>query len=82
MRIRVVLPDRNVLIRVLEHRASILVHIEIIWRREDRDDRRKVLLGRLAVHRIPRILRFVPSDYRQQVVPFEELADAVIGVEV
>ena len=35
---RVVLPNRNVLVRVLENRATIMVDIKIVWSGEDGDD--------------------------------------------
>ena len=38
MRRRVVLPNRNILVRVLENRATIMVHIKIIRSGEDGDD--------------------------------------------
>ena len=35
MRHRVVLPNRNILVRVLENRATIMVHIKIVRSGED-----------------------------------------------
>jgi hypothetical protein len=55
MRARVVLPNRDILICVLEHRTPILIDIEVIGSGEDRDDRREVFLGCFSVHRIPGI---------------------------
>ena len=57
MRARIVLPNRNILVRVLEDRTPILIDIEVIGRREDGDDRREVFLGCFSVHRIPKISR-------------------------
>jgi len=38
MRARVVLPNRNTLVRVLENRATIMVRVNIVRSGEDADD--------------------------------------------
>lgn len=55
MRARVVLPNSDILVCVLEHCTPILIDIEVIGSGEDRDDRREVFLGCFSVHRIPGI---------------------------
>jgi hypothetical protein len=48
----IVLPDRDILVRVLDHRAPVVVHVQIVRRAEDRDDRGKLFGRGLAVHRV------------------------------
>jgi len=81
MRTRIILPNRDILVGILQHRSAILVHVQIIRRREDRDHTREVLLGRLAVHRVAMVLCFVAPDHGEEVVALEELADGGVGIE-
>jgi hypothetical protein len=46
------LPYRNILVRILEDRTTVVVEIKIIRGREYCDDGGKLLCGRLAVHRV------------------------------
>jgi len=50
MRARIILSNCNVLICVLDHRASVVVHVQVVGGREDGDDGGEVLLGDLLVH--------------------------------
>ena len=52
MRHRTVLHNRNVLVRVLENSAEVVVHISIVSRGENGDDGREVVFEGLAVHEV------------------------------
>jgi hypothetical protein len=47
---RIVLPNRNILVGIFQYSPTIMVHIQIVWRGEDSDDRREVAFGCFAVH--------------------------------
>jgi hypothetical protein len=49
---RIVLPDRDVLVRVFQNRAAIAIHVQVVGGGEDGDDGRKVAFGGLAIHGI------------------------------
>ena len=71
-------PDGDALVLVLDHRAAVVVHVEVVGRAEDRDHRRELLRRGLAVHRVPRVLRLVPAEDAQQLVALQELARRLI----
>jgi len=52
MTTRIELPDRDILVCVLDDGATIVVDIEIIWRAKDGDDRGKLFGWRFAVHHV------------------------------
>lgn len=52
MRAIVVLPYRDILICIFEHRSAVTVNIKVIGGREDRDHGRKLFRWRLAMHRV------------------------------
>ena len=47
-----ILADSNALVRVLEHSTSVVIHIEVIRCRENRDHRRELLCRGLTKHDI------------------------------
>jgi hypothetical protein len=47
-----ILADGNTLVRVLEYSTPVVIHVEVIWRRENRDHRRKFLCRGLTKHDI------------------------------
>lgn len=53
MTARIELPDRDVLVGVLDDGPAIVVHVEIVGRAKDGDHRGKLLGRRFAVHHIP-----------------------------
>ena len=71
-------PDGDALVLVLDDRAAVVVHVEVVGRAEDRDHRRELLRRGLAVHRVPRVLRLVPAEDAQQLVALQELARRLI----
>ena len=55
MRTCVILADGNALVRVLEYSTPVVIHIEVIRCRENRDYRREFLCWGLAKHDIAAI---------------------------
>jgi hypothetical protein len=53
---RIVLPNRDILVRVFQDSTAVVVHVQIVGRGEDGDDRRKVAFGCFAVHGVSEIL--------------------------
>lgn len=53
VRRRVELPDRDVLVLVLDHRAFVVVDVEVVRRAEDCDDGGEFLCLGLAMHEVP-----------------------------
>ena len=90
----VILSDGNVLIGILQYSPTVVVHIEIVRRREYSDDRRKLFRRRFAEHdisvgerkdgavaldlNIPGILCFMSSDDAKETIPLQELDDRLI----
>lgn len=54
MAARVILPYCDVLVRIFEDGAAVVVHIQVIGRREDSDHRRELFRWGFAVHCIAR----------------------------
>jgi len=52
VRRRIVLPNRDILVRVFEDSASVVIHIEVVGRGENGNDGGEVAFGSLAVHGI------------------------------
>lgn len=52
-----VLPYRDVLIRIFKDRATVVVDVEVVRGGEDRDDRRKLFGGGFAEHRVAESIR-------------------------
>lgn len=48
----VVLPYRDVLVRVFEDGATVVVDVEVVWGGEDGDDRGELFGGGLAEHSV------------------------------
>ena len=50
MRRRIVLPNRDILVGIFQNSTAVVVHVQIVRRGEDGDDRREVAFGCFAVH--------------------------------
>ena len=76
---RIELPDRDVLVHVLQHRSSIMVEVAVVGRGEDGDDGWELLCSCFSSHLVPLLLDFMCTDDAEEVVPFEEIADGFIA---
>ena len=74
MRCAVELSDVHNIVLVLEHGSFVVVDVEVVWRRENGHNTRETGRSRLTVHSVSGILRFVRSDYGQEVVLLKESA--------
>jgi len=79
MRTGIVLPDGDVLVCVFEDRTAIVVCIQVIRGRKNRDHGRELLRRRFPVHGVTRILCFVPPEHAKQVVPVQESTDRLVS---
>ena len=59
MRRCIELPNRDVLVHILEYSGTVPVYITVIRRAEDSDDRWELLFGSLAIHLISSIDGFI-----------------------
>jgi hypothetical protein len=73
------LSNRDILVRILENRSSILVYIQIVWSRENGNHRREITFRGLAVYRIARILGFMSSNDGKQVISVKEFAHSIVS---
>lgn len=52
MSTRVILPYRDILVRVLDDRTTVMIHVQIIRSGKDGDDRRELFERCFSVHSI------------------------------
>lgn len=79
MRTGVVLPNGDVLVRVFEDRTAVVVGVQVIRGRKYRDDGGEFLGRRFPVHCVTRVLRFVPPEYAEQVIPIQESTNGIVS---
>lgn len=73
------MPNRDILIGILENRPPVFVHVQVIWSRENSNHGREITFRGLAKYRITSVLGFMSSDDGKQVISVEELAHSVIS---
>ena len=73
------LPDVELALVVMEYRRPVPEPVQVVWRREYRDERREPrgLLG--LVHLEALLQRLVGAHHREQLVALQEVADGVVG---
>jgi hypothetical protein len=64
-----ILADGNALVRVLEHSTPVVIHIEVIRCREDRDHRRELLCRGLTKHDIAAMHSDHETDFGDYTYP-------------
>jgi hypothetical protein len=66
---------------VLEDGGLVVVHVQVVGRREDGDEGGKGGLRALLVHAVAGVLGLVGADDREQLVVLQELAAGGVAVE-
>lgn len=82
MRRRIELPDIQHILIVPQHRSLVIVHVDVVGRRENGHQRREPGRLALAVHAVPVRLRLVRPDDRQQPVLVQKVAYRPMAKEV